>query len=268
MARDSIPQVVFMRMFSLLEQGNTIVALVAADSECLTLRSDLWGVVTRFPKPACATVLCLIATAAIGARSPPNTTAPDDPDRERAFQLYGQHKFPEAVPLPETVIARYPTDVGAHEASGAALVSLAATEGDSTKAKAARLYARRELLRAKELGDTSDLSRILLAEIPENGRWSSFPRSPKWMPLGGRARPPSPEPTGRPPLRRTQGHGSSIPAAGCVTFGPEAGENGNTTISVDPATFGKNSAGAVRPAGSWGRSDRAGLFGLSGSSPR
>ncbi len=128
----------------------------------------------RFAKHTGAITLCLLATPAIKAQSTPGTIASDDPDRQRAFQVYGQHKMPEAVPLLETVVARYPTDTAAHEALGVALVSLAGTESDPAKEKADRLYARRELLRAKDLGDTSDLSRILLAEIPENGDEGRF----------------------------------------------------------------------------------------------
>src|SRR5580658_5255225 len=123
------------------------------------------GAKMRVSIRAGAMVLCLVAAAASKAQSSPGTNAPDDPDRQRAFQLYGQHKMPEAVPLLEAVVARYPMDTAAHEALGAALVSLAATETDAAKAKADNLQARRELLRARDLGDTSDLSRILLAEI-------------------------------------------------------------------------------------------------------
>jgi tetratricopeptide (TPR) repeat protein len=99
----------------------------------------------------------------------PGVIDENDPERQEAFQLYHQHKMPEAAMRLEKVVAKYPADVGAHEALGAALVSRAATQTDPAKAKADRLYARRELLRATELGDTSDLCRILLSEISEDG---------------------------------------------------------------------------------------------------
>jgi tetratricopeptide (TPR) repeat protein len=132
-----------------------------------------------FPKRTGAILICLAAAAASKAQAPSSAPAADDPDRQRAFQLYGQHKMPEAVPLLETVTDRYPTDTAAHEALGVALVSLAATENSPTAAKADRLHARRELLRARELGDTSDLSRIMLAGIPENGETAQLSAKPE-----------------------------------------------------------------------------------------
>jgi tetratricopeptide (TPR) repeat protein len=132
----------------------------------------------RYRKRICTIVPCLLATIAIAAQSAHGAGPANDPKRDRAFQLYGQHKLPEAVPLLENVITRFPTDVAAHEALGVALVSLATTETDAAKATADRLYARRELQRAKELGDTSDLSRILLAEIPENGEVRQLSANP------------------------------------------------------------------------------------------
>ena len=93
----------------------------------------------------------------------------NDPDRKQAFQLYRQHNMPEAADLLEKVVAKNPTDVAAQEAFGVALVGRAETQTDAEKARADRLSARRALLHAKELGDTSDLCRILLAQIPETG---------------------------------------------------------------------------------------------------
>src|SRR5215472_11588126 len=58
---------------------------------------------------------------------------PDDPDRKQALELYRQHKLPEAAELWEKVIAKYPRDMGAHEALGASLLSLAATQTDPAK---------------------------------------------------------------------------------------------------------------------------------------
>ena len=87
--------------------------------------------------------------------------------------------MPEAAELFERVVSRHPSDVAAHEAFGVALVSRAASEGDAEKARADRLYARRELLRARELGDTSDLCQILLAQIPETGEVGPLSERPE-----------------------------------------------------------------------------------------
>jgi tetratricopeptide (TPR) repeat protein len=98
----------------------------------------------------------------------------NDPERQQAMQLYKEHKLPEAAALLEKVVARYPEDVVAHEAYGSSLLSRAATWNDPERRKADRLHARAELLRAKELGDNSDLCKALLAGIAEDGSESSF----------------------------------------------------------------------------------------------
>jgi tetratricopeptide (TPR) repeat protein len=103
----------------------------------------------------------------------------NDPDRKQAFQLYNQHNMPEAADLFEKVVAKYPNDAAAQEAFGVALVSRAQTQADAEKARADRLSARRALLRARELGDTSDLSRILLAQIPETGESAPLSTKPE-----------------------------------------------------------------------------------------
>src|SRR5262249_1922442 len=97
------------------------------------------------------------------------TTESNDPERDRALRVYHEHKMPEAAALLEKVAARLPNDAAVHEALGSALISRAETQTDPEKRKADRLYARKELLRARELGDTSDLCRVLLAGIPEDG---------------------------------------------------------------------------------------------------
>jgi tetratricopeptide (TPR) repeat protein len=109
-----------------------------------------------------------------GAPAPQGDYNPDDPDRREAIRLYQEHKLPEAAVLFEKVVARYPRDSGAWEALGVSLLSRSATQSDPERARADRLRARAALLKAKELGDTSDLSRVLLAGIPEDGSSNSF----------------------------------------------------------------------------------------------
>jgi len=103
-----------------------------------------------------------------------STSNPNDPQRQQAMQLYEQHKLPEAAALLEKVVAKYPEDVVAHEALGSSLLSRAATWNDPERRKADRVHARAELLRAKELGDTSDLCKTLLAALPEDGSEDAF----------------------------------------------------------------------------------------------
>ena len=125
-----------------------------------------------------AVIFCLIGGMA-GAQPAPapgssQQSNPDDPERKEAFSLFEQHKLVEAVPLLEKVVARYPNDVVAHERLGVALVSRASTWNDPEKQKADRVRARRELLRARELGDNSPLSKVLIDGIPEDGSASAF----------------------------------------------------------------------------------------------
>jgi len=98
----------------------------------------------------------------------------NDPDRKQAMQLFEQHKMSEALPLLEKVLAKYPKDVVAQERLGVALVSRARTQSDPEKIRADRLRARAELLKAKALGDNSDLCNVLLAGIPEDGGEAPF----------------------------------------------------------------------------------------------
>src|SRR5579859_189647 len=119
-------------------------------------------------------VLLSISCFAQSSSSQATKTNYDDPERQQAMQFYQEHKLPEAAALLEKVVARYPEDVVAHEALGSSLLSRAATWIDPAKRKADRIHARAELLRAKELGDNSDLCKTLLAAIPEDGSESSF----------------------------------------------------------------------------------------------
>ena len=124
-------------------------------------------------------LLLLCLTAAAKAEISADAIDVNDPDRKQAFQLYRQHNMPEAANLLEKVVAKHPTDVAAQEALGAALVGRAETQTDAEKARADRLSARRALLHAKELGDTSDLCRILLAQIPETGESAPLAAKPE-----------------------------------------------------------------------------------------
>ncbi|HZR29615.1 MAG TPA: tetratricopeptide repeat protein [Terriglobales bacterium] len=124
--------------------------------------------------PATLMLATLLPFTSFAQSSSTAKTNYDDPDRQQGMQLYQNHKLPEAATLLEKVVAKYPEDVVAHEALGSSLLSRAATWIDPAKRKADRLHARAELLRAKELGDNSDLCKTLLDGIPEDGSESSF----------------------------------------------------------------------------------------------
>lgn len=137
-------------------------------------------------KTACfrmvALALLTLSALATFAQSPAPAATPgqtadtnlNDPDRQEAMRVYQEHKLPEAAELWEKVLVKYPRDVGAHEALGASLLSRADTQADPEKRKADRKRARAELLRAQELGDHSDLCKVLLAGIPEDGGDPAF----------------------------------------------------------------------------------------------
>ncbi len=109
------------------------------------------------------------AQSSSSATQKPADTDRNDPERQQAFEVFEQHKMPEAVPLLEKVVAKYPKDVVAHERLGVALLSRSATQPDTESRTGDRIYARKELLWARELGDNSDLCNTLLAGIPEDG---------------------------------------------------------------------------------------------------
>ena len=126
-------------------------------------------------------VMCCLTISGMRAQSPSPSPAQatvqsnqDDPERKEAFALFEQHKMSEAVPLLAKVAARYANDMVAHEHLGVALVSRSSTWTDPEKRKADLLAARRELLRARELGDDSPLCNVLLKQIPEDGIMAPF----------------------------------------------------------------------------------------------
>ncbi|MBZ5524145.1 MAG: tetratricopeptide repeat protein [Acidobacteriia bacterium] len=130
---------------------------------------------------AALAVICCLTISVMRAQSPSPSPAKvteqanqDDPERKEAFALFEQHKMAEAVPLLEKVVARYANDTAAHEHLGVALVSRSSTWTEPEKQKADLLAARRELLRARELGDNSPLCNVLLGQIPEDGIMAPF----------------------------------------------------------------------------------------------
>jgi hypothetical protein len=124
-------------------------------------------------------ILLVCLAAAAKAEISADAIDVNDPDRKQAFQLYNQHNMPAAADLLEKFVAQHPFDVAAQEAFGVALVGRAETQTDAEKARADRLSARRALLRARDLGDTSDLCRILLAQIPETGEPAPLATKPE-----------------------------------------------------------------------------------------
>ncbi len=106
----------------------------------------------------------LLGTVAARSRAQDSYAA----QRARALQLYDQNKFTEAAPLLEKLSAQNPSDVVVLSRLGFALYASTAAIKDPELRKQARARARTTLLRANELGDYSDLTRITLEALISN----------------------------------------------------------------------------------------------------
>ncbi|PYX84221.1 MAG: hypothetical protein DMG70_06805 [Acidobacteria bacterium] len=107
--------------------------------------------------------------------------------RKQAMDLYEQAKYEAAIPLFEKVLAVVSTDVVAQERLALCVQHYAALLSDPARRRVERVRARKEFLRAKELGDNSDLLAAMLAGLPEDGRDPSFSPNPdvdQWMKTG------------------------------------------------------------------------------------
>jgi tetratricopeptide (TPR) repeat protein len=121
-----------------------------------------------FPTRRSALVLfgLLLMLGTVGARAQAQESYAAQ--RDRALQLYDENKFTEAVPLLEKLSAQNPDDVVVLSRLGFALYASTATIKDAGLRKQVRARARTILLRANELGDSSDLTRITLEELISN----------------------------------------------------------------------------------------------------
>ncbi|HYJ46774.1 MAG TPA: tetratricopeptide repeat protein, partial [Pyrinomonadaceae bacterium] len=104
-----------------------------------------------------AVLLCLLLSCA------PRAWGQDSADyrqqRERAMQLYDQNKFTEAIPILEKLVKIKSDDTVLWERLGWATYVVAGSIKDPAERQQARARARAALLRAQELGDTSELLR-------------------------------------------------------------------------------------------------------------
>ena len=105
---------------------------------------------------------------------PPQMDVQTARDRSYAMDLYSQGKYVEAVPWLEKVVKNAPTDVEARERLGGCLLAQAANTTDPATRKSIRIRARKELLQAKQMGDTNGLLEVLLAGTPEDGSDPQF----------------------------------------------------------------------------------------------
>lgn len=108
-------------------------------------------------------------------QSAPAGMAPkDDPDRQLAMQLYKEGKLVQAMPVFEKLCSEYPKDPGMWEGWGVSTLGYSQTLTVADLRKKGRARARMFLVKAKDLGDNSNLIQILLGMIPEDGGDNSF----------------------------------------------------------------------------------------------
>ena len=93
----------------------------------------------------------------------------DKADRETALQLYDQHHMTEALPILEKLYAINPKDMVVVERLAFATFASAAAIKDAEGRKQTRKRAREFALKAKELGDESNLLKTILEAPPDGG---------------------------------------------------------------------------------------------------
>lgn len=134
----------------------------------------------------------IVATLVFGLPAPIRTQGEADvPDRQRAFLLFEQSKFSEAIPLLEKVIAADSKDVVALERLGWSLFVVSASNKDPQQRKAMRERARQLLERSTQLGGGSELSRAGLEALsgpdPAEVKLSAVPEAEEAMREGEEA---------------------------------------------------------------------------------
>ncbi|HJP91201.1 MAG TPA: tetratricopeptide repeat protein [Pyrinomonadaceae bacterium] len=93
----------------------------------------------------------------------------DDEERRRAFQLFKEAKYTEALPAFEKLAATHPNDAAVIETYGLLVLGQAAFLKDPAARKQARVRGREILLQAEKLGADSPLLKTMLASVPPDG---------------------------------------------------------------------------------------------------
>lgn len=93
----------------------------------------------------------------------------DDAERQRAFTLFKDGKYVEALPLFEKLAVRYPSDAEVIETLGLVIFGQTAYLKEPAARKESRKRAREILLQAQKLGARSALLKTALDAIPPDG---------------------------------------------------------------------------------------------------
>jgi len=117
----------------------------------------------------------LIAMVVAFSSSTPGQTPENyNVERQRAFQLFDEHKLIDALPLLEKLAAAKPDDIAVLERFGFALAAKSVSLADAAERRKLRIRAREVMLQSKKLGNNSHLMQTLLDSIPEDGSEGSF----------------------------------------------------------------------------------------------
>ena len=96
-------------------------------------------------------------------------SAQDDPERARAFQLFAETKYTEALPVFEKLAAKYPADGEVLKRYGFLVMGQTAYLKDAAARKEARRKGREILLQAQKLGADDALVRTMIEGVPADG---------------------------------------------------------------------------------------------------
>lgn len=113
--------------------------------------------------PKIGILVFLLLTSVVTAK------AQDDPDRQRAFQLYKDGKYVEVLPLFEQLALKYPEDPAIIENLGMLVFTQSAYLKTPEERKSARKRGRALLVQAQKLGSNSTMLNALIAGIPLDG---------------------------------------------------------------------------------------------------
>lgn len=92
-----------------------------------------------------------------------------DPDRTRAFQLFEEAKYTEALPVFEKLAVKYPNDGEVIKRYGLLVLGQTAYVKDAAARKEARRKGREILLQAQKLGADDALVRSMIEGVPPDG---------------------------------------------------------------------------------------------------
>jgi len=132
------------------------ILLVASLASGPVLAADV-AAITAPPEPAVAV-----------------SSASDADLRRAADEQFRHGNYVGAAPLYERLVERHPDEAALQESLGFALLAAAVAIEDPTARRARRMRARTVLLRARELGDASNLLQVTLESLPEDGSESAF----------------------------------------------------------------------------------------------